>query len=815
MHRSPPDGSLPRRRRVLGQLARPRTLTLLGVLACAGAAMLPTGAAVDRTSAASAAPANAATGPGNGFTVSAGDIMFILKNIKISERHAAAFEGDPNAAPQPNPDTLNDPNYCQALLGPAVDQVPDPLTSYGLRTVDGTCNNLVKNSAAVSTRDRFGAADQVFPRLTKQNFRAAENIPAGFFCPDGAPGCPPGGIPAVDTPSTYADHAPGNVVVDTQPRLISNLIVDQTSTNPAAVDVAANPARTQANPDRVIACTADPPAPTDPAGCTPLHHTLFIPNVSTDAGLSPPFNSLFTFFGQFFDHGVDQTVKSDGTVFVPLRPDDPLLQPGGADGNPATPGDQANPQSAFIAITRATVRRGPGPDGILGNADDTYDAFNTDTPWVDQSQTYTSHPSHQFFLREYTLVGGKPVSTGKMLGGLPAGQTYVNSPDDTDGMSTWASTKLQAATKLGMQLVDQDVTNIPMIAMDPYGNFIPDPATGMPQFVCSGPCIDPDTNAVEGAHNMVSGNIASPVKVPKNVIHFDTPFLTDIAHNADPSPQDTDNNPATPPVAPVPDADNTPSADFANQPPGTYDDEMLNAHFTCGDGRCNENIALSSIHTIFHSEHNRLVDDIDATLHKPENAALLADFQAPHFLGPNNTDDVSWGYGGRLFQAARFVTEMEYQHLVFEEFARKVVPAIHPFHVYATDVNPAIEAEFAHAVYRFGHSMLDDTVARDTTLHNPDGSTTLKDNSLPLLTAFLNPPEFFDNAADPANPVYTPRQAVGAVVMGSVDQTGNEIDEFVTETLRNNLLGLPLDLAAINMARARSEGIPPLNEVRR
>ena len=84
---------------------------------------------------------------------------------------------------------------------------------------------------------------------------------------------------------------------------------------------------------------------------------------------------------------------------------------------------------------------------------------------------------------------------------------------------------------------------------------------------------------------------------------------------------------------------------------------------------------------------------------------------------------------------------MEYQHLVFEEFARKVQPAVRPFHVYSPDINPAIEAEFAHAVYRFGHSMLDDDVARTTT--NADGSKT--DNSLPLLTAFLNPPEFFQH----------------------------------------------------------------------
>jgi hypothetical protein len=63
--------------------------------------------------------------------------------------------------------------------------------------------------------------------------------------------------------------------------------------------------------------------------------------------------------------------------------------------------------------------------------------------------------------------------------------------------------------------------------------------------------------------------------------------------------------------------------------------------------------------------------------------------------------------------------------------------------------------------------------------------------------------------------VLTSEQAAGSVLMGASDQTGNELDEFVTETLRNNLLGLPLDLATINMARAREAGIPPLNVVRR
>ena len=154
------------------------------------------------------------------------------------------------------------------------------------------------------------------------------------------------------------------------------------------------------------------------------------------------------------------------------------------------------------------------------------------------------------------------------------------------------------------------------------------------------------------------------------------------------------------------------------------------------------------------------------------------------------------------------MTEMEYQHLVFEEFARKVQPAVRLFHVYSPDISPAVEAEFAHAVYRFGHSMLDDDVARTTT--NADGSKT--DNSVPLLTAFLNPPEFFNNGQ---GGFYTPQQAGGAIVMGSSDQVGNELDEFVVETLRNNLLGLPLDLPTLNMTRARDAGIPPLNELRR
>ena len=52
------------------------------------------------------------------------------------------------------------------------------------------------------------------------------------------------------------------------------------------------------------------------------------------------------------------------------------------------------------------------------------------------------------------------------------------------------------------------------------------------------------------------------------------------------------------------------------------------------------------------------------------------------------------------------------------------------------DIDPAIVAEFAHVVYRFGHSMLTETVAR------MDGERRAVDDDIGLIEAFLNPLDF-------------------------------------------------------------------------
>jgi hypothetical protein len=621
---------------------------------------------------------------GAGFVLNAGDLRFILTQVKIAENHAA-----------------NPPYLCSTLLGPGPNQVAEHRLPFGLRTVNGSCNHLLAG------QELFGAADQEFVEVTTPVFGPAE---AG----------------------THYNQA-ADTVVDARPRLISNLIVDQTSANPAAIAVA--------GPE----CALLPPG-----------QTCFFPNVAPDEGLSAPFNTMFTFFGQFFDHGLDLVNKGgNGSVFIPLQPDDPLFVP----GSPTN----------FMVVTRASVS--PGPDGLRGTADDVRGPVNQTTPFVDQNQTYTSHPSHQVFLREYELgADGQPHATGRMIDG--AGGNIGN----------WSEVKAQALTFLGIALSDEDVLNGPLLATDPYGRFLPGP-NGFPQLATT--------------TGLVEGSIDTPVSpAAVNALRTGHAFLDDIAHHAAPG------------QGRVPDTDPG-FTDDGN--PNTYDDELLGRHFLTGDGRGNENIALTAVHTVFHSEHNRLRGYIDSLVHSGILApAEVADWervaQEPGSpadpAGPNS----GWDYGERLFQAAKFVTEMQYQHLVFEEFARKLAPAINPFVGdginFTTDVNPAIAGEFAHAVYRLGHSMLTELVHRTDPV---TGAT----SDISLFAAFLNPNEFNNGGTLSA------AEAAGRIWQGGTAQVGNEIDEFVTNVLRNQLVGLPLDLATVNIARGRSEGLPPLNGVRR
>ena len=86
------------------------------------------------------------------------DLQFILAQIKIAEAHAHGAD-------------------LRSLI-------PNVQVPFGLRTIDGSFNNLVLDQSL------FGAADTVFPRLTDPVFRTADPVPAGF--------------PGAGTPTSYA-----------------------------------------------------------------------------------------------------------------------------------------------------------------------------------------------------------------------------------------------------------------------------------------------------------------------------------------------------------------------------------------------------------------------------------------------------------------------------------------------------------------------------------------------------------------------------------------------------------------------------------
>ena len=165
------------------------------------------------------------------FKINHADLTFVLQQIQIAEAHAAGIPLtsillDENGQVIADPEALNGQGltyYVLDVVNGLVPRdanqplaIPDPHVPFGLRTVDGTYNNIIPG------RETWGAADQSMPRLLDPKYTSG----IGSADLDG-PG--PGGV------VVGGDYAnPGNIV-DTAPRTISNLIVDMSLNNPAAI----------------------------------------------------------------------------------------------------------------------------------------------------------------------------------------------------------------------------------------------------------------------------------------------------------------------------------------------------------------------------------------------------------------------------------------------------------------------------------------------------------------------------------------------------------------------------------------------------
>ena len=513
--------------------------------------------------------------------------------------------------------------------------------------------------------------------------------------------------------------------------------------------------------------------------------TAFIPDPGVLGGV--PFNDFFVMFGQFFDHGLDFITKDGGFVLMPLSPSDPLYDPGAA-----------GPMANMMMLSRGTLSNPAGDFTIdaFGNAvlkDGVAPAFNNNIGLlIDQSQTYGSHSTINVLVRQYDADG---IVTGKLITDAEDG----NGSDHS--LAAFADMKVNAA-RLGIELIDMDVTDAPLIRADGVGKI-----TFTPQQTVM---YRSDLSIADMGAGYDAANdpfvrwtqaeadaklcLQSQVGYAKKTGHA---IISDMGNAA--SPVDQMGNP----LAPMGTTDSS-----AVPGPGQYNEALLAAHYVSGDHRVNENAGLSAIHHIFHEEHNIQADAIMAAV--AEQAALLNDgtpagIQAEaDYLAQWQTAPGAWD-GEKIYQAARIITESEYNHIAVDQYVGAFVLLPEEFVSYTSDIDMGISLEFAQAVFRLGHSQNSEKL--QVAIQDVNGVNPGEPGYVPtyetqdLFDAFLNP-SFFQS------------YGASSIVLGLLNQQANAIDEFVTSALQQSAVGMPLDLGAIDIARGRDVGLPTLNEMR-
>jgi Ca2+-binding RTX toxin-like protein len=551
-------------------------------------------------------------------------------------------------------------------------------------------------------------------------------------------------------------------------------------------------------------------------------------------GLNPgvsPSNGFFVLFGQFFDHGLDFIDKSSGaTSKIALAPDDPLYGMKGPDGQPVHE----------ITISRATVQSvdANGPEYV-----------NHTSPFIDQSQTYGSHEQLTNLLREWvpdpTTASPTDFHAGmKLFDGttLATAWTKADGTSTNDTLPTLDELRAHVVATGRDALTWEDVSNLRN--RDAAGHVITsgDGAglSGSALLLDMNPRFDAghlhgfyDTNGdgVQGMGEGSYGNAAQSDKVDAAISTIDASVKSTFGANSSfgidstthkltlymehlpvgsplGTPHTLSGASALYPFVNFADFSITALAGEVHDAVGEILMASVGDHYVAGDGRVNENFGLTSIHHIFHEEHNYQVQNLIDALHRQDvvsgdpTHASLHDFQidtgvmnaAGDFVYSDNS--IAWDQD-KMFNAAKLVVEMEYQHAAVDQYARNVTPNIQEFVGYSSSVNSAVSLEYSQAAFRFGHSTLRETI--DTI--DPTHGLTGKIMGYALKEAFLSPEKYAD--IGPA-----------AIALGMSHQQMNEVDEFVTPALNQGLLGQPLDLAAINIARGRDIGIPTLNDFR-
>jgi Ca2+-binding RTX toxin-like protein len=603
------------------------------------------------------------------------------------------------------------------------------------------------------------------------------------------------------------------------------------------------------------------------------NHEYFYGNIASIGGNAPN-NGWFALFGQFFDHGLDFIGKGGSyQIVIPLAVDDPLYGVIGQDGKPTTSitinrAIVAGPVQQTDPVTGQPMVDSAGKPIYIASYQ------NHDSPYIDQSQTYGSQQAVDDILRNWvkdpnsgawimgdTLVDGHTVkaytdafgnTTKATLPTLAELRAEINAHGGTTvgGVRadlTWedVSQGLRLRDANGAVITGTGAGTVEPLLLDMNPHF---DQAHIGAMVAAVNAAFPDRAALQfdSAGNLVGGlNALAPYI---NFADFSigspgAPAFSQLQHDA-----------------------------LSEMMMASVAD-----HYIAGDGRANENMGLTTIHHVFHMEHAFQVENIEsyilgmdqanpgtgtahlhATAHDWQVAvaskgvapadtssvqivdgdhyeavhgsvvardtdgnfyvtsitdpALAAADTAHAFAGyvldtvghvlsaeGSYTDAlgyISWDQN-KMFNAAKMTVEMEYQHVAVDQYSRAVSPNVQEFGGVATDRNADISLEFGQAAFRFGHSTLRETI--DTM--DPTGGITSKIMSYALEKAFLNPALFA-------------QLGPGSIALGMERQLMNEVDNYITPSMNEGLLGQPMDLGAINIARARDVGMPTLNQAK-
>jgi hypothetical protein len=199
--------------------------------------------------------------------------------------------------------------------------------------------------------------------------------------------------------------------------------------------------------------------------------------------------------------------------------------------------------------------------------------------------------------------------------------------------------------------------------------------------------------------------------------------------------------------------------------------------FVAGDVRVNEQVGLTSMHTLFVREHNR-------------QARII------HHRVPDLNGD-------QIYERARAWVGALIQVITYNEFLPVLLGPniLKSYTGYDPSVNAGIGNVFSTGAYRLGHSMLSPELLRLKKNGNP-----IPEGNLALRDAFFSPSRI------------TNERGIEPLLRGLVRNRAQEVDAYIIDDVRNFLFGQPgsggFDLASLNLQRGRDHGLPGFNDVR-